>query len=422
MEIILIYIELFLFIIFVALSGFFSSIETALMSLGKLSIKELLKKNTGKTELLKMWLENPNRLLTAILIGNNFVNVCASITATLLAINLAIHFGARQSLLVGITAGFVTIIILVFGEITPKIFAKQNAGKVALFSIKPLLVLSNILSPAINVLIFIANIFIRILGGKISREITLFTEDEIRAMIDISADEGVIEKEENKMIKEILELGDTIVREVMLPRIDMKCLDINTPAENVINSVIDTGHSRIPVYTNSLDGIVGILYARDVLGAINKGELLSIESLMRQCLFIPETKGILDLLTEFKKGKMHIAIVVDEYGVTSGLITMEDLLEEITGEIRDEYDLDEESLQRSEDGSFVVLAKENLDLVGKEFGVDLPSNNFDSIGGLVVDLFGKIPKKGEKVSFKNIKFIIEEANRRRVIKVRVIKQ
>ncbi len=422
MGIAVIYIDFTLFIFFIALSGFFSSVETALTSLDKLSAKELLKENSRKAKLLNVWLENPNRLLTAILIGNNFVNVCASITATLLAINLSDHFDIKQSLLVGIAAGLVTLIILVFGEITPKLFAKQNSKKVVLFSLKPLFILAGLLSPVIKVLVFTANLLIRMLGGKTSKYISVFTEDEIRAMIDISADEGVIEKEENKMIKEVLDFGDTIVREVMLPRISMKCIDINTPVEQVIRKVVEIGHSRIPVYRKTIDDMVGTLYARDILNAINGGKLLSIEEHMRQVKFVPETKKVMDLLNEFKKGRFHMAVVVDEYGVTSGLITMEDLLEEITGEIHDEYDIDEKVFQRTDDGAVIVLAKEGLDKVEDELGVELPSDNFDSIGGLVIDLFGRIPKKGESIAFRNLKFIIEESSRKRIIKIKIIKR
>lgn len=422
MNILIIYIGTIVFILLIVLSIFFSSGETALTSLSKFDIKELLRKKSKKAGPLKFWLERPNRLLTAILIGNNFVNICASILATLLAINISKYFHLKQTLVVGLTAGLVTIIVLVFGEITPKTFAKQNAKRVSLFFIRPLLVFAKVISPIIKVLVTIANLFTRMLGGKTSPEIPIFTEDEIRTIIDISEEEGTIEKEEREMLKDVLEFGDTIVREVMVPRIDMHCIDINTTSEKIINEAIKFGHSRFPVYRDNLDDVVGVLYSKDILRTLGKNELLSIENLMRQCVFVPETKKISGLLKEFRNGKMHLAVVVDEYGVTSGLITIEDLLEEITGEIKDEYDVEEENIKQMKDGSIIVSAKENLDKVAEVVELELPSENFDSIGGLVIDLFGRIPKKGEEIIYKNLKFIVEDANRKRIIKIKIIKK
>ena len=416
-----VYIKFILLLLFATASIFFALIETSLTSLSKFRTKALMRKAPKKASFLRVWIENPNKLLTAILIGNTFANICASITATLLAIAIAEYYKIDQALLVGIASGLVTIIILVFCEITPKIFARQNPRKVALFLIRPLYIMSGILSPVIHTLVFISNVFIRLLGGKTVKNIYVFTDEEIRAFLDISADEGVIEKEENQMIKEVLDFGDTLVGEVMIPRMFMKCLDIITPSNKIIGRVIEIGYSRIPVFKNGLDEIVGILYSRDILNVLEKGELLSVENLLRPCFFVPENKKVMDLLAEFKKSMVHIAIVLDKRGLPAGLITLEDLLEEITGDIRDEHDTGRIIMKNQEDGTFTALAKESLQRVAIELGAKLPYENFTSLGDLILDLFGRIPKKGEEITFQHLRFIIEEASRKRVIRVKIIK-
>jgi CBS domain containing-hemolysin-like protein len=208
----------------------------------------------------------------------------------------------------------------------------------------------------------------------------------------------------------------------MVPRIDMQCVDMNDEREEIFKKIIKMPYSRIPVYKGNVDNVIGIVYTKDLLTALRNRELIIMEDLMRQAYFVPETKKISELLEEFRKGRMHLAIVVDEYGVTAGLVTIEDLIEEITGEILDEYDVEQETIVKLSDGEAIVYAKEDLDKINEELGLELPAEEFDSLGGLVVDLFGRVPRTGEEINFGNLKFVVQEADRRKVIKLKIVKK
>ena len=224
------------------------------------------------------------------------------------------------------------------------------------------------------------------------------------------------------MIQSSLEFGETIVREVMIPRIDMQCVDINHEREEIFRRIMKMPYSRVPVYKGNVDNVIGIVYTKDLLTALRNRELIIMEDIMRQAYFVPETKKISELLEEFRKGRMHLAIVVDEYGVTAGLVTIEDLIEEITGEIFDEYDVEKETITKFSDGTAIVYAKEDLDKINEELGLELPSEEFDSLGGLVIDLFGRVPHTGEEINFGNLKFVVQEADRRKVVKLKIVKK
>ncbi len=409
----------FIFLLF--LSMFFSGSETALTSLSKPWIKTQLERNPKKAKHLKAWLERPNRLLTAILVGNNFVNICASALATSIAIGYARYIGWRQSYVLGITVGLVTFVILVFGEIIPKTFAKQNARRISLILIGYVLIISKFFSPIIKMLLAISNIFIRIFGGKKVIDVPFLTEEEIRTLIDLGAREGVLEKEEGRMIHDVLEFGETVVREVMVPRVEMDCIDENKDIDRIVEDLIKMGHSRVPVYRGNLDNIVGILYAKDVLKVLpyKRQEGIKLQDLIREPYFVPESKMVSVLLKEFRRGKMHIAIVVDEYGTVSGLVTLEDLVEEITGEILDEYDVEEKTIEKYPDGSYMVYAREDIDKINEELNLKLPASKFDSLGGLIIDLFGRVPRQGEEIDYKDVKFIVESSTKQKVVKVKI---
>ena len=400
---------------------FFSGGETALTTLGKPQIKRLLEKYPKRAKFLKIWLDRPNRLLTAILIGNNFVNICASAIATSLAINFAQYLGWNKSYTVGITVGIVIFIVLVFGEIIPKTFSKQNARQVSLFFIKPIFVFSKIIAPLIKVLVVISNVFIHTFGGTKVKDVPFLTEEEIRILIDLGAQEGVLEKEEGKMIRDVLEFSETVVREVMIPRVKIHCIEADESLDKVVQYITKIGHSRVPVFSKNLDNIIGILYAKDLLKiwSDRNSKDMKLRDLLRQPYFVPESKKVPSLLKEFKKGKMHIAIVVDEYGITSGLVTLEDLVEEITGEILDEYDIEEKTIERQNNGTIIIYAEEDIDKINEDLALNLPTDKFDSLGGLIVDLFGKVPRQGEEIDYKNVKFIIESSTQKKVVKVRI---
>jgi CBS domain containing-hemolysin-like protein len=248
------------------------------------------------------------------------------------------------------------------------------------------------------------------------------TEEEIHEMMDASEEEGLINEEENEMIRSIFALRDTVVREIMVPRTDMASISADAAFREVLNSIIDCGHSRIPVFDGSIDNVIGLVYAKDLLKCWGMDEsLFSLRRILRTPYFIPETKNLEELLHDFKKKRIHIAIVIDEYGGTSGLVTIEDLLEQIVGDIQDEYDLEEEWLEEGEDGSAVVDARLPIEELEEYFGVEIEREKFDTVGGLIFHLTGRIPAAGEEVEVGSIRLKVLEADARKIKKVRISK-
>jgi CBS domain containing-hemolysin-like protein len=370
---------------------------------------------------LSLWLQDPNKLLTTILVGNAVAVILASVLATSVALDFSFSYGWSQKLTVVCATGIITIFILVFGEIMPKTYARENAEKISLVCIEPLRWIARLFNPLIQVIIVPANFLIRVFGGRRLIGTPLFTTREIGTLIEVGEKEGAVDDEEKKMIESILEFGETIAREVMVPRIDMECIDINDEPAEIFKKIMSIRYSRIPVYKGNVDNIIGIIYTKDLLTAWRNKELIIIEDIMRQAYFVPETKKNSELLEEFRKGKMHMAIVVDEYGITAGLVTIEDLIEEITGEILDEYDVEEKTIVKLSDGEAIVYAKEDLDKINEQLGLELPAEEFDSLGGLVIDLFGRVPRVGEEINFGNLNFVVQEADRKKIIKLKIIK-
>jgi len=418
----LILIKVFAFLIVFLVMIFFAGSETALTALSRIRIKRLIAEGIRASEGLSLWLQKPNRLLTTILIGNALAVIFASVLATSVALDFSFSYGWSQKLAVGCGTAIVTVLILVFGEIMPKTYARKNAEKISAIFSEPLRWIAKLLSPLSQVLVVPANLLIQVFGGKGLKGIPLFTTQEIGTLIEVGAREGALDDEEKKMIQSSLEFGETIVREVMVPRIDMQCVDINDEREEIFKEIMNMQYSRVPVYKGNVDNVIGIVYTKDLLTALRNTELIIMEDIMRQAYFVPETKKISELLEEFRKGRMHLAIAVDEYGVTTGLVTIEDLIEEITGEILDEYDVEEETIMKLADGTAIVYAKEDLDKINEELGLELPAGEFDSLGGLVVDLFGRVPRAEEEINFGNLKFVIQEADRRKIIKLKIEKR
>jgi CBS domain containing-hemolysin-like protein len=407
---------LIILVIFLFLSAFFSGAETALTSLGKLKVKELMQKGEKWKKTIAIWIEDPNKILTTILIANNVVNIGAASLATALCIEIFKSKG------IGIAWGVTTFLILEFGEITPKIFARQHAEKLSLLVIKPLRVLSFFLSPLIKALVFLTNLFLKPLGGEMKKESSFITEEEIRGLISAGEKEGVLEEGEREMLHSIFEFGDTRVSEVMIPRVDMVAIEEGITLDLLLNLIKEKRHSRIPVYREDIDEIVGIFYVKDLLGLWREDQEIKVKDLMRSPYFVPELKKVSDLLHEFQKKKVHMAIVVDEYGGVSGLVTLEDLLEEIVGEIRDEYDVEEILYKRLEDGSILVNAKMDIGEANKKLKINIPEDDDpETVGGFILDLLGRVPRRGEEVEYKNLKIIIVEANEHSLSKLKIKK-
>jgi gliding motility-associated protein GldE len=400
------------------LSAFFSGSETAYLAVSRAKIRKLAKDGDPRAQVLLHLIEHPNRVIVTILVGNNLVNITAASLATSLAIEA---FGSKG---IGIATGVVTLIVLIFGEITPKSYSATNAEKVALFVARPIYLLMKLLAPLVLLLSKFAKLLVKSFGGEVKLG-PFITEEELKMLVEVGEEVGAIEKEEKEMISGIFEFGDTDVKEIMVPRIDMKCIEAGESIETARKLILETGHSRIPVYEGSIDNIIGILYAKDLLKYLNsKGaKPKSLREIIRPAYFVPETKKLDDLLREFQQNRVQIAIVVDEYGGTAGMVTLEDILEEIVGEIKDEYDIaEEEPLERIDEKQVIVDARMSIHDVNEALDINLPEEEFDTIGGLVFNTIGRIPSPGDEVEIDGVKLRVEKMRGRRIMKVRVIRK
>jgi putative hemolysin len=405
------------------LGSFFSAIETALVALSRHRLSHLKETHKPYARAIQSWLDNPNKLLTTMLIGINLVAIGSSALATTIMINLAQLFGWRQELVVGASTAAVALIVIMFGEIIPKIVAIHNPERVTLLLLLPLWWIDLFLTPITEAMVWISNGIIRLFGGRPSRKGPFVTEAEILNLLSIGEEEGVLEKQEREMITGVLEFTDATVAEVLVPRVDMVAVECGKTVEEMVAFAEEAGHSRIPVYRDTVDNIVGVLYTKDLLKAIAEGkEHEKIEGYLREAYFVPENKRLVDLLKDFQKKRMHLAMVVDEYGGTSGLVTLEDLLEEIVGEIRDEYDTEEPLFRRIDAQTLRADARIDLEELSELLGTGLPEGEYKTLGGLIFELSGRVPKERESFRLGNLEFTVEKILRRRILTVRIVKK
>ncbi len=389
------------------LSAFFSSAETALFSISKVKALHLAKEGRRTDRLIHAMKEDSNKLLTTILIGNNFVNIGASSIATV------ISMGYFHSNAVGIATGIMTLLILVFGEIFPKSFAAHNNVLVARVVIFPLFWMSKLFMPLTFVLNFIPGI-IGTLGGA-----PAVTEDELMTMVEVVEEEGEIKEEEMEFISNIFEFDDTSASEVMTPRTDMFVIDINDEPD--IKSILKSGFTRIPVIDGTIDKIVGILNIKDLFSQFHQlcgsgsPVKVNVKDIMREPYFLPESKKLDSILHEFKRMKSHMSIVIDEHGGVSGIVTLEDILEEIVGEIIDETDRIDPHIVRLKGDKWIVLGKTEIDEINKTLKTDIPeSNEYDTFSGYILEKTGKIPETGEIVKLDNYTATVKERDGNRI--------
>lgn len=402
--------------ILVGLAAFLSMAETALLAASPIRVRRMVEERRPGAARLEKLLEDQSRFLATILL----LTLVTQLTSATIASTLA--YAYFKSIGAAVATGMVTLIIFVYGEVAPKTFAAQNADRVALFVSYPISLLTKIIHPVVRLLVRVANLSTRILGIKAKPKGPMLTEEELKTAVSVVEEEGIIEEEEKKMIHHIFEFGDTIVREVMTPRPDMVVLSSKTTAEETLDLIMKEGHSRIPMYKDNIDNIIGVLYARDLLEVFGKGEeKKSLRQMLRPALFVPETKRVSELLRELQQKKIHLAIVVDEYGSTVGLATIEDLLEEIVGEIYDEYDLEENMIEPVSENKVRVDARLPIDELNEHLGVDISNADVDTVGGLILELSGRVPRKGEEITFQNLKFKVEKVIGHRIHKILITK-
>lgn len=393
------------------MSSFFSGSETALMSLNQLRVHHLVEKGTKNAYLVDKLLSNPNKLLSTILVGNNLVNIGASALATSISLRL---FGQAG---VGIAIGILTVFILIFSEVTPKTYAATNNEKFALKIAPAINIAQIIFYPVVKLLGIITSILLKVLRVKSESNGITITEEEIMTLVNLGKNQGSIEPAEEEMITSIFDLNDTVVREVMIPRVDIIGIPIKASLKEAWDTIVETDHSRVPVYKDSLDNIIGVLYSKDLIKYVYNFETGNIKDIMRQPFFVPETKKISKLLKELRRERIHIAIVLDEYGGTAGLAFLEDLIETIIGPIGDEYDDLLLLIEETQKGEYIVDSKVSLDEINQLMNIDLPQEEHDTIGGLIFHLFGYIPSKGETLEFSDVLFTIDEVEQNRIKRI-----
>lgn len=365
-------------------------------------------------ELVENLTKDPNRLLGTILIGNNVVNIGASAMATVLATNIFGNGG------VGIATGIMTILILIFGEITPKSIAKQKSEAVALRVARPIEFLVIIFKPLVYIFTAISSMFIRILGGDPSEARSFITHEELKTMVGVSEQEGVLENDEKEMIFNVFEFADLQVKDVMIQRVDIVSVDKEVSYDEVMDVIKNERFSRIPVYNQTIDNIIGVLNIKDLATIENLRADFNVSKYIREPFYTFEFKKIVELFKEMKKTRNHIAVVLDEYGGTVGLVTIEDLVEEIVGEIEDEYDEEKNPVEVITENEYLVEGSLRLHDISDLIGINIDSEEFDSVGGLMIEDLGRMPEEQEEVIVNNIRFIAEEIEKNRIKKVRMI--
>lgn len=389
------------------LSGFFSGSETALMSLDRLRIKYLVEKNRRGARRLEALLEQPDRLLSAILIGNNLVNIALSVIAT----GLFVHYYGEPGEFYTIL--FLTPVLLIFSEISPKSYAAQNPEKVSFLALRPILLVIWLLTPVIWVVTVLTRLLSHLFPGEaVNRPV--ISEDEIRALINVGEQTGVVATAQRRMLHGVFELSQTRVRDVMIPRTEVVGIDIGSSLEQSMTLIRESRHSRFPVYQGGMDNIVGIIHSKDVLLATQHPGEFALERIMRPPYFVPDSKRIETLLQSFRRRHAHLAVVVDEYGGVEGIVTLEDIVEEIVGEIQDEYDDDDVLLREMEPGRYLIDGSTSLRAINRRFGLDFSEEHVNTLAGFMLRLLGTIPQEGDRCQANGAELTVRKVVGRRI--------
>lgn len=399
----------------ILLSAFFSSAETAMTTVNRIRIQALMEQGDKRAIILDKVISNSSKMLSTILIGNNIVNISASSLVTTLTIQVL------GNVYVGAATGALTLIILLFGEITPKTLAALHAEKIALSYAKIIYFLTILLTPVVFIVGKLANGVMYLLRVDPNAKANPMTEHELRTLVNVSQEDGVIEREEKQMIYNVFDFGDSTAKDVMIPRIDMTFVDINATYDELMEIFREDMHTRFPVYEENTDNIIGIINIKDLI-LYPKNQEFSIQNILREPYFTYEYKRTADLMVEMRKASVNLAIVLDEYGSTAGLVTLEDLLEEIVGEIRDEYDEDEEEdLKEIQPGKeYIALGSAKLDDINEALSIHLESEDYDSVGGYIIEQLDSLPSQGQSVTLENgIRLVVDELDKNRIEAVHI---
>jgi CBS domain containing-hemolysin-like protein len=412
------WIELVIIAVALVLAALAASAETSLTSISRVRLRQLVEQKVPQAILIERLHKDPNSYLSTILIVNTVAIIVASSAATLLAINLYHEKVAEWAVSL-----LLSLIVLVLCEITPKTLALQRAERVALRMARLVAAATWVMRPVVYVLTGVTRLILRMLGGKAQVRGPFVTEEELKMLVSVGEEEGVLEEEEREMIHGIFEMGDMRIREVMVPRTDLVAIEANQPVEKAVELVTKHGHTRIPVYEGNLDHIIGVLYAKDLLRAVVRGEPKTLREIARKPFFTPESNKVQDVLRDLRKNRVHMAIVVDEYGGTAGAVTIEDILEEIVGPIQDEYDVGEEDeIQFISPTEVVLDGRVSVDDVNELLKLNIGGDSYDTIGGYVLDQLGATPRVGATLKVGEAELRVEAVQGTRIKKVRIRSQ
>lgn len=400
--------QIIILIVLLLLSAFFASSELAFVVANKLKIEVRARKGKYAASQAMYFVKNQNIFFPTILIANNVVNIAFASTITIILFR-AFQFSDFIILIIS------TLLILFFGELIPKYLAREYADRFVLFSAVPIKLLSLVLYPVVKITGSISELLIKMQSQKEENFISLVDKDDMQSLIRESSEVGTVSEEESDVITHIFELGDQKVYEIMTPRTEIEGVEIGTSIKDVIKNFVESGYSKLPVYAENLDNIKGVVFAYDMF---KKPQ--NLHDVTRSIIFVPETKRSLDMLNEFLTNSISIAIVVDEFGGTAGLVTVEDIIEEMLGEIQDEYDVDEFVCKKIDTHTFVVSGKVEIDYLNEEFELNLPEGDYETIAGFITAKIGKIPKRGEKISIDNFNFEILHSDRTKIDLLKLI--
>lgn len=421
--------QIILIVILTSLNAFFASAEMAIVSLNKNKMKFLAEEGNKKAKLILKLMEEPTKFLSTIQVGITLAGFFSSASAaTGLSVSLSEYLNKlsipynEQIALILVTI-ILSYITLVFGELFPKRVALQKSEAIAMFSVRPILYISKITLPFVKLLSASTNILIRLVGLEIDGLDEKVSKEELKSMVEVGQEHGVINETEKEMINSIFEFDDKLADEVMTPRTEVYLINIDTPLSEYLDELIEEKYSRVPVYEGDIDNIIGILYMKDFFIEARKHgfENVDIRSILHQPYFTPETKNIDELFKELQSCKKHMAVLIDEYGGFSGIVSIEDLIEEVMGNIEDEYDEDELAIKRIDNNTFIVDGMLSLDDFNEYFHVNIENENYDTISGFIIDLLGRIPKSTdeENIEYENLIFKIEEIKEKRIQKIKV---
>jgi len=410
------WLQLTILVVSLILCATASAAETALTSISRIKLRNLVEEGDVRAAEIENLLDNPNVFLSTILVINSVAVIVASSMATVLALRFSETLGEL------ISTVLISLVVLIFCEITPKTAAVQNPIRWARVLVRPVRNAAWLLRPIVWSLSAVTNFFVRLIGGQIKHRGPFVTEEELRLLVSVGEEEGVLEEEETEMIHSIFEFADTTVREVMVPRIDMVTLEADATVDEAVDLALQAGFSRIPVYKESIDDIAGVLYTKDMLKQLREDHnTLPVRDLVRPAYFVPETKKLDDLLREIQQKRVHMVIVVDEYGSVAGLVTIEDLVEEIVGDIQDEYDREEKLYEKVSENEYIFDAKINIDEFNELMDTKLDNTGYETLGGFLYAQLDKIPVVGDTIKFNNLTFTVLTTRGRRITQVRVVR-